>query len=105
MNNTEIRKTLDEVGKKFEELLPHVEPDYANGYLQAVRDCKVPFYGEDDENTEAKSVVYGKWKGEPNLFTFVYKCSVCGFVTPLGKARFCPFCGANMREEKVEDNE
>lgn len=42
MNNAQ--KKIEQVGKDFEWQIEHVPAEYANGYLQAVRDCKVALY-------------------------------------------------------------
>lgn len=48
MNNAQ--KKIEQVGKAFEWQIDHVPADYANGYLQAVRDCKAACYNEDVYN-------------------------------------------------------
>ena len=46
---------------------------------------------------EAVPVVHGEWKTDCGVLFPVYRCSECNCATALGKTKFCPNCGADMR--------
>ena len=46
---------------------------------------------------EAVLVVHGEWKTDCGVLFPVYRCSECNCATALGKTKFCPNCGADMR--------
>ena len=80
-----IRDYADEVGCN------RGEYELANGILKAV--CKL----EDVPTVEAVPVVHGEWKTDCGVLFPVYRCSECNCATALGKTKFCPNCGADMR--------
>ena len=57
MNNAEVLKEINQVGENFGEMMSCLPTNYVNGYMQAVRDCKVPFYGQDIFADSNKMVV------------------------------------------------
>ena len=46
---------------------------------------------------EAVLVVHGEWKTDCGVLFPVYRCSECNCATALGKTKFFPNCGADMR--------
>lgn len=57
MNNAEVLKEINQVGENFGKMMSCLPTNYVNGYMQAVRDCKVPFYGQDHITDSNKMVV------------------------------------------------
>ena len=51
----------------------------------------------DAPPVEAVPVVHGEWKTDCGVLFPVYRCSECNCATALGKTKFCPNCGADMR--------
>ena len=53
-------------------------------------------------SNDVRPVVRGRWVEKPYLLGTTNVCSVCGenYGMPHGKFKFCPSCGADMREEK-----
>ena len=48
-------------------------------------------------------VIHAKWEKGGQGFSFMYKCSHCGWIDgyPFNERhRFCPNCGAKMEEER-----
>ena len=54
------------------------------------------------EASDVRPVVRGRWVEKPYLLGTTNVCSVCGenYGMPHRKFKFCPNCGADMREEK-----
>ena len=52
---------------------------------------------EEQPTVEAVPVVHGEWKTDCGVLFPVYRCSECNCATALGKTKFCPNCGADMR--------
>lgn len=48
-SNKEAIKKINQVGENFGWQVGRVPANYANGYMQAVRDCKAAFYGLEKE--------------------------------------------------------
>lgn len=47
MKNADVLKILNKVGEGFGWQIGNVPTNYVNGYMQAIRDCKAPFYGKE----------------------------------------------------------
>lgn len=45
LTRKEAIRRINQVGENFGWQVDKVPVNYCNGYMQAVRDCKVPFYG------------------------------------------------------------
>ena len=53
----------------------------------------------EQPTVEAVPVVHGEWKTDYGVLFPVYRCSECNCATALGKTKFCPNCGADMRKK------
>lgn len=58
---------------------------------------------QDIPAADVAPVVHGRWKENDNFDDGFWVCSSCGFVSEATAAhklyKFCPNCGADMREE------
>lgn len=53
---------------------------------------------------DVRPVVRGRWISDGDGYHWVYVCSVCGWKDgyPFNERHnFCPYCGADMREDKT----
>lgn len=79
----------------------------ADTFMLALMDASLSSVDEDTildlidsiPTVDAVPVVHGRWVESQGGFWEVSKCSNCGEKYPtVGNARFCPNCGADMRE-------
>ena len=56
MKNADVLKILNKVGEGFGWQIGSVPTNYVNGYMQAIRDCKAPFYGKEHIGEANKKV-------------------------------------------------
>lgn len=47
MKRQDALRKINQVGENFAKMMPCLPNNYVNGYMQAVRDCKVPFYVDE----------------------------------------------------------
>lgn len=79
--------------------------DYCNG-KKTIGQCI-----DDTPTEEVKPIVYGEWIHREELFDdeekprMVWGCKKCGFSLKSihDKRNFCPNCGADMRNEREEE--
>lgn len=69
MNNAQ--KKIEKVGKDFEWQVNAVPADYANGYLQAVRDCKAACYDGIVEVNKIKDTRAPLTDRQRQIFDFI----------------------------------
>ena len=88
MKNADILKEIDKVGKDFSWQIGKVPNDYANGYLQAVRDCRKPFYKKEEQKNMSdlisKSELLKKMKWQCRGY-----CKKCEYSTFLANDEHC----------------
>lgn len=92
----------DTLLKKVEKILPWAP--YPSAYAQGIRYCmELMTVLIKDAPTIEPERKKGKWIEEPNCY---YRCSRCSSHYPsiLGYMdyKYCPNCGADMREEQNE---
>ena len=59
-------------------------------------------WSDNGPAADVRPVVRGRWVEKPYMLGTTNVCSVCGenYGMPHRKFKFCPNCGADMREEK-----
>ena len=110
MNNADVLKILNKVGEDFGWQIGSVPTNYVNGYMQAVRDCKSPFYGKEHIREDTKKVETNadriRSMTDEELIAFIkHPCKTIKEITyPNRNCVFrCDECIEEWLKEKVEE--
>lgn len=52
---------------------------------------------------EMEEVKHGKWEKEDTIMGTYIRCSVCHFDKVYADFQYCPYCGAKMDKEEIND--
>lgn len=61
MNNAEAIKRIEHVGSNYAKIMSCMPTNYTNGYMQAVRDCKLQFLADDHIREGTKKATGDEW--------------------------------------------